>query len=104
MGQTLPTGTPQCLGPLQRNPPPRSNGDLQPRRPCKEQEKTTPPLTLPVWKDQGRHSQLAILHGLVVGPHKEGNCEQAAEPFRVRPMPGWLMRGRWGSFEVTVWR
>ena len=43
------TGMPRCLSPQQRNPSPRSDADLQPRRPCKEQENKTPPLTLPLW-------------------------------------------------------
>ena len=47
------TGTPRCLSLQHINPYPRSDCDLQPRRPCKEQEKMTPPLTLPLWKDPG---------------------------------------------------
>ena len=40
------TGIPQ-----HRNPSSRSDGDLQHRRPLKEEEKMTPPLTLALWKD-----------------------------------------------------
>ena len=54
---------------------------------CKEQEKMTPPLTLPPWKDLGAASQWASLHGLVAGPHQEGNRGQVTEP--VWSGPGW---------------
>ena len=37
--------------PQHRNPSSRSDGDLQHRRPLKEEEKMTPPLTLALWKD-----------------------------------------------------
>ena len=48
------------------------------------------------------HSQSVALHELVVGPHREGNHEQAAKPCRVRAWWGWLAGGRWGSCEVTA--
>ena len=73
-------GPHDASAPQHRNPSPRSDGDLQPRRLCKEQEKMTPPLTLPFWKDPGATTVSgAALHGLMVGPHQEGNCRQATE-------------------------
>ena len=75
------TGAPGCLCPQQRNPFPRSAGDLQPRRPFEEEEKMTPPLTLPLWKDPGAAtvSQLSSMVSCL-GPTRRGTSDKQLSP------------------------
>ena len=81
------TGTPQCLSLQHRNPSPRSDGDLQPRKLQGTRENDSSPHTATLEGSRGCHSQWASLHGLVAGPHQEGNRGQVTEP--VWSGPGW---------------
>ena len=43
------------------------------------------PHTATLEGSEGHHSQSAVLHALMVGPHQERRCRQAPEPYMVRP-------------------
>ena len=75
------TGTPRCLTPGHRNPSPRSDGDLPPRRSCKEQGKTTPPLTLPLSKGLGTPtvSRPSSMNSWL-GPTRRGTVDKQLSP------------------------
>ena len=90
------TGTPRCLSLQHINPYPRSDCDLQPRRPRKEQEKMTPPLTLPLWKDPGA----ATVSGPPsmdswLGPTRRGTVDKQLSPAG-SGRGGRLPAGGWG--------
>ena len=90
------TGTPRCLSLQHINPYPRSDCDLQPRRPHKEQEKMTPPLTLPLWKDPGA----ATVSGPPsmdswLGPTRRGTVDKQLSPAG-SGRGGQLPAGGWG--------
>ena len=94
------TGTPQCLKGQHRNPSPSSDGDLQLRRLGQlRRENDSSPNTATLEGSGGRHSQSAALHGLLVGPHQEGNAYKQLSYSGQGPVWG-AHRGRGGGARV----